>query len=62
MIILLFFHFKRSKNIKIKGFSQISFFTLINTRKRKGDRKEGDKKLDFAKKENKEESNIIVLL
>ena len=59
-MIILFFHFKRSKNIKIIGFSQI-FFTLINTRKRKRDRKEGDRKFDFSKKTNKEKTAALLV-
>ena len=52
MVILPFFTLKDPK-YKNKGFFQNSFFTLINTRKRKRDKIEEDRKLDFAKKKIK---------
>ena len=63
MIILsFFFHSKKPKNIKIKRFYKISFLTMINIGKRKRDKREGNIKLDFAKKGNKDEYNMIILL
>ena len=61
-LLFIFFTLKDPKTKNEKGFFQIYFVALINTMKRKRDRKVKNRKLDFAKKENKEDSNIIILL
>ena len=58
MVILLFIHFKRSKNIKLKGFSQIFFSYLLILEKEKAIGQKRDRILDFAKKELR--NNLIL--